>query len=109
LTEIGLAALGYSETIILRPGLLTEVKREHSSLVESVALKVHSTLSSVFSFSGMAASISSVAKAATVAGSLGVSGLPASIETKKMGDANAPFALIENRSILALADAFKRK
>lgn len=37
LTENALAALGYSDTIIFRPALLAETKREDSRIAESVA------------------------------------------------------------------------
>jgi len=108
LTELALASMGYSETIVLRPGLLTEVNRENTTLKDTIARSVHGVFSSVFSFSHSAASVSLVAKAAAIAGSVGVSGLPASIETLKLGRPEAPFVTISNFGILSLADAFKK-
>lgn len=37
LTEIGLAALGYDDVIIFRPGLLMQADRPESRIVENIA------------------------------------------------------------------------
>ncbi|KAH9944695.1 hypothetical protein B0H21DRAFT_823213 [Amylocystis lapponica] len=109
LTEVGLAALGYHDTIILRPGLLTEVNRSESRFFESAAISIVGVLNKVSLFTSVSASIKTVAKAARITGEIGSAGIPASIPTLKAGDDKAPFTLIENQGILALANAFKAK
>ncbi|KAJ7780281.1 hypothetical protein DFH07DRAFT_468760 [Mycena maculata] len=105
LTEEGLASLGYEETIVFRPGLLTGVNRPGFRLGESMALAV----SGVFSHfsSSLDIKITTLAKSLVLAGQLGAAGLPAVAGAKQAGKDGARFTVIGNAGAVALAKEFK--
>ncbi|KAJ3488427.1 hypothetical protein NLI96_g2844 [Meripilus lineatus] len=87
LTEVGLAALGYDETIIVRPGLITERGGE-SRLGETIAGYLFST--------------SLLAKAIRISGELGVKGLPAAAQPKEEGQPPSVFTSINHLGLRGL-------
>lgn len=101
LTENGLAALGYSDTIIFRPAFLAGTQRlERDPLISAVA--------PIFGFASrfsdkMQIQISTLAKSVVAAGKLGSSVLPASAQARKEGNEGASFTLIDNAGAIALA------
>ncbi|KAF8075184.1 hypothetical protein FPV67DRAFT_1727886 [Lyophyllum atratum] len=101
LTENGLAALGYSDTIIFRPGFLAGTQRTHQDLMVSVMTPLFG-LASHFSDNAQI-QISTLAKSIVAAGKFGSSALPASALAKKQGPDDAPFTLIDNAGALGLA------
>jgi len=102
LTEEGLAKLGYSDTIIFRPGMLQGTAREHPRLAETVFGKVTSVLSH-FSDS-IEIQISALAKSMYFAGKLGSDGLPDSVGATKEDDAGGfGFTSINNAGAIALS------
>ncbi|KAI0923601.1 hypothetical protein AcV5_009094 [Taiwanofungus camphoratus] len=107
LTEQGLAALGYSDTIIFRPAALGEAQRNESRPLESIFMRATSILAR-FS-SNIYVPVTTVAKSMRIAGELGSSALPPAAAAKKEGGPDAPFTVLDNSSILALANAFANK
>ncbi|EIW75214.1 hypothetical protein CONPUDRAFT_85491 [Coniophora puteana RWD-64-598 SS2] len=103
LTELELAALGYKETIVFRPGFLTGAGRPDNRVAESVAGCVTGILSAL-SFS-MDIPIQLCAKSICNAGRLGVAGLPASAQAEKAGKEGAWFTLIDNPGTINLGKA----
>ncbi|OCH93676.1 hypothetical protein OBBRIDRAFT_790025 [Obba rivulosa] len=101
LTELGLAKLGYQDTIIFRPGMLLNADHPDRGLTEGLAEPI-AKLFAHFS-SSVAAPVEAVAKAMRIAGSLGSSGLPPIAQAEKAGEPDAAFTAIENSGILALA------
>jgi len=100
LTELGLAALKYSDTIIFRPGLLTH--RDEPRFAEK-ALGLFTRVASVFG-NDYEIPVQQVAKAITRAGEVGTGGLPSdalptTVETKDGGK----FTVIGNRGASALS------
>ncbi|KAG6844582.1 hypothetical protein H0H87_005731 [Tephrocybe sp. NHM501043] len=85
LTENALAALGYNDTIIFRPGFLADTNRgpKQEFLVSL---------------------ISTLAKSVVAAGAFGSTGLPVCAQATKVGNSNASFTLIKNPGALALAE-----
>ncbi|KAJ7886000.1 hypothetical protein B0H13DRAFT_2044504 [Mycena leptocephala] len=101
LTEEGLASLGYQETIVFRPGLLTGTERPEPRTAEKVAEAVLSVVSPFTS--GMQIKISVLAKSIVQAGRLGSAGLPSEVRATQAGKDGAPFTLIGNSGAVALA------
>jgi len=101
LTENGLAALGYSDTIIFRPGFLAGTQRPERDLLISAMTPIFG-LASRFS-DKVQIDISTLAKSLVVAGKLGSSALPASAQAKKEGKDSASFTLIDNAGALVLS------
>lgn len=101
LTENGLAALGYKETIVFRPALLAEAQRENSRLVEGLAARVTGLLQKVSPIFQIP--VPTLAKAMVRAGELGAAALPAEAEAYKAGPPDAPFTAIGNKGALNLA------
>jgi oxidoreductase len=100
LTEEGLASLGYSDTIIFRPGGL-RADREKARLAEKLFGVVTGALSR-FSPS-FEIRVETLAKSMRIAGILGSSALPPAAEATKEGKGDAPFTLISNRGAVGLA------
>ncbi|KAH6915791.1 hypothetical protein BKA70DRAFT_1253780 [Coprinopsis sp. MPI-PUGE-AT-0042] len=103
LTEEGLAKLGYSDTIVFRPGYLAGTKRSESRPAEAIFGGVTKLLSYVSN--SVEIDVSTLAKAMTVASKLGSEGLPASVgATKvKLADSGITYTVITNAGALALA------
>jgi len=100
LTEHGLAALKYSDTIIFRPGLLTQ--REDPRFAEK-AFGLFTRVASVFG-NDYQIPIQHVAKAMTRAGEVGTSGLPSdALPTTVEAMDGGKFTVIANRGASALS------
>ncbi|KAJ2932102.1 hypothetical protein H1R20_g4976, partial [Candolleomyces eurysporus] len=102
LTEEGLARLGYKETIVFRPGLLTGTDRPDSRWAETLYGKVTGLLSHVTN--SLEINIGTLAKAMAIAGKLGSENLPASVRasTVKLQDGTS-YTVIGNAGALELA------
>ncbi|KAJ7272674.1 hypothetical protein B0H12DRAFT_1091503 [Mycena haematopus] len=101
MTEAGLAALGYDDTIVFRPGFLAGTNREKFRLGESIALGI-TKVGSLFS-SGLQIQITTLAKSLVKAGELGTAGLPAAVNATKEGKEGAHYTLVTNAGALTLA------
>ncbi|KAL0068349.1 hypothetical protein AAF712_004427 [Marasmius tenuissimus] len=101
LTEHGLASLGYSDTIIFRPGLLVGTERPQHRTVESVYGIVTGFLSH-FS-SSFEIKVATLGKAIANAGFLGTDKLPSQTQATEVGKEGAKFTLIGNSGALELA------
>lgn len=103
LTELALARLGYSETIVFRPGLLKGAERADKRLGETVFGYVTGALSHVSP--NFEIQVPMLAKAIMNAGLLGSSRLPAEVGAKKAGVEGASFTLIDNKGSVLLSRA----
>lgn len=102
-TEIGLAKLGYNDTVIFRPGLLAGVNRKDSRIMEAIAGHVTGLLSHVSN--SVEIQISVLGKAMCRAGILGSSALPTSAKASEAGTDGARFTVISNAGSIALGSA----
>lgn len=100
LTELGIARLGYADTIVFRPGFLKGAQRADKRLGETIAGYLTGA-ASLFT-SNMEVHVSVLAKAIMKAGSLGSSGLPPAAGATKAGQEDAWFTLVGNKGALAL-------
>ncbi|KAJ3887647.1 hypothetical protein GG344DRAFT_90386 [Lentinula edodes] len=103
LTELGLASLGYKETIVFRPAVLAGVSRPESRPFETFGRYVTSVLSHVTS--SVEIKVGTLAKAMAKAGSLGSASLPAIAHATQEGKEGALFTVIRNSGAIALADS----
>ncbi|KAL1759767.1 hypothetical protein FB107DRAFT_204430 [Schizophyllum commune] len=101
LTEIGLAKLGYDDTIVFRPGMLVGTKRPETRLAES-AFGVFTGILSKVSDS-LEINVATLGKAIATAGILGSQALPAEARASKETHEGATFTVIGNAGALALA------
>ncbi|KAJ7173685.1 hypothetical protein C8R46DRAFT_1189863 [Mycena filopes] len=101
LTEEGLAGLGYADTIIFRPGLLTGTKRPELRVAETIAGYITPLFALISSNAEI--KISTLAKSIAKAGQLGTAGLPPVVGATQDGKDGARFTLITNAGALALA------
>ncbi|KIJ21051.1 hypothetical protein PAXINDRAFT_65728 [Paxillus involutus ATCC 200175] len=95
LTEQALARLGYSDTIVFRPGFLKNAERSHARTAESIFGMITGAMSH-FS-SSVEIEVPLLAKSIMKAGILGSAGLPASVGASKAGQEDAQFTLIGNK------------
>ncbi|KZT00596.1 uncharacterized protein LAESUDRAFT_688001, partial [Laetiporus sulphureus 93-53] len=102
ITEQKIAELGYNDTIIFRPGILGEADRGETRVMESIATSVLWLASKVSSSVYMP--VPTLAKAMRVVGAVGSSGLPPDT-VQKAGSPKTPFSVLDNSSILNIADA----
>ncbi|KAG2123459.1 hypothetical protein DEU56DRAFT_873458 [Suillus clintonianus] len=100
LTELGIARLGYEDTIVFRPALLKGAERAEKRFGETIAGYV-TGLASHFT-SSAEIHVAVLAKAIMKAGILGSSGLPPTVGATKAGEEGAWFTLIGNKAALAL-------
>ncbi|KAH9926967.1 uncharacterized protein B0H18DRAFT_1210862 [Fomitopsis serialis] len=103
LTELALADLGYNDTIVFRPGALGDAERPTHRVVETVSFPVIKAMSRFIPSLYMP--VPKLAKALRAVGEKGTEGIPAE-RVQKMGAEKAPWSLLDNNSILAIADAF---
>lgn len=101
LTEEGLASLGYTDTIVFRPGFLAGTERKNPRLAESVFGKLTGVLSYVTS--AVEINVSTLGRAILEAGRLGSEGLPSSIGATQEGTGDSKFTIINNAGSLKLA------
>ncbi|PVG01940.1 hypothetical protein CPB86DRAFT_780816 [Serendipita vermifera] len=102
LTEEGLAALGYEDTIILRPAFIQGAKRTNFRLGETIAAGITRALGAVTSSLGI--DVKELGKAVYLAGKLGTKNLPQDIHaTTVQTDGGAKFTLIENAGAVHLS------
>jgi oxidoreductase len=102
LTEVGLARLGYSDTIIFRPGVLKGAERPGLRLPERVVGYVTGALTYISPNINIEIQVPILAKSIVLAGQLGSSALPPVAEASKAGQ-DTPFTLIGNKGAVALA------
>ncbi|KAF8902357.1 hypothetical protein CPB84DRAFT_1846301 [Gymnopilus junonius] len=103
LTEEGLASIGYSDTIIFRPGFLAGTNRSDHRLAESIFGKLTGVLSYVSSSLQINVRVY-LGKAMYLAGKLGSNDLPPAVAATKEGKADAKFTVINNATALKLAE-----
>ncbi|KAH8813563.1 hypothetical protein DL96DRAFT_1821338 [Flagelloscypha sp. PMI_526] len=97
-TEDGLASLGYSETIIFRPGFL---RGDDRGLVEKMIGPI-TTFGSHFS-SSLEIQLDQVAKSMLNIGKLGLGGIPSGLSTQESWNKGSPFNVLGNASLLKLS------
>ncbi|KAG0697934.1 hypothetical protein DFH29DRAFT_1082080 [Suillus ampliporus] len=102
LTELGLARLGYADTIVFRPGLFKGAQREETRLGETI-LGYVTGAASYFRFT-VEIQVPVLAKAIMKAGILGSSGLPSTVGASRAGQEGARFTLIENKGAIILGE-----
>ncbi|TFY67019.1 hypothetical protein EVG20_g4089 [Dentipellis fragilis] len=103
LTERGLAALGYSDTVIFRPAFLMNAERSESRLLEDLAIPVASFLSRFSSNLGI--DVARLAKSIRIAGQLGSEKLPPQVQAEKReSPSGKPYVAINNSGALKLAE-----
>jgi oxidoreductase len=102
LTEVGLADLGYSDTIVFRPGFLTKAGRAKASVSENIVGHLAS-FASHFSPS-IEIPVSLLGKSIVQAGRLGSAALPPVAEGYK-ASGSTPFTVIGNKGAVALGNA----
>jgi len=102
LTELGLAGLGYSDTICFRPGYLKGERDERKvpAPVESVVNALTGVLSLVSPSIEILLPV--LGKSVRIAGQLGSSALPPAAEASEVGE-DTPFTVISNKGAVALA------
>lgn len=101
LTELGLAGLGYSDTIVFRPMLLAGTNRNETRIAESIA-GFFSGLASRFT-SNLEIQVPTLAKSIVLAGRLGSSALPAAANATKAGKEGEQFTVVGNAGAISLA------
>jgi len=101
LTEQALAELGYKDTIIFRPSVLSNTQRSESRLGESV-LRVITGLASQFS-PKFQIDVDKLAKSIRIAGEQGTSGLPSNIHASQENWGGKNFTVIDNKEAIALS------
>ncbi|KAG2072411.1 hypothetical protein BDR04DRAFT_1096635 [Suillus decipiens] len=99
LTELGIARLGYADTIVFRPGLFKGAQRADKRLGETIIGYLTGAASY---FTNIEIHVPVLAKAIMKAGSLGSSGLPPAVGATKAGQEDAWFTLVGNKGALAL-------
>lgn len=99
LTEEGLAALKYDDTIILRPGFIAGVDRGN------LAIRLYGAFTSVAKHvsSSIEVQASELGKAAALAGYLGSSRLPQATNASTVNSEGGKYTLINNAGALHLA------
>ncbi|PPQ78691.1 hypothetical protein CVT25_010712 [Psilocybe cyanescens] len=105
LTEEGLARLGYSDTIIFRPGFLAGANRADHRLTEAVFGKICGVLSYITAAAEI--NISALGKAMAEAGRLGSEALPPAVRPIQAGKNSAKFTAINNAGAIKLAKLTK--
>ncbi|KXN84259.1 Oxidoreductase HTATIP2 [Leucoagaricus sp. SymC.cos] len=102
-TEIGLAKLGYNDTIVFRPGMLLGAHRKETRIAESILVTITGALSHISD--SISIQIPMLAKAICRAGILGSGALPASAAASTVGKDEAKFTMIPNSGGIALGNA----
>ncbi|KAF8651449.1 hypothetical protein AX16_004748 [Volvariella volvacea WC 439] len=101
LTELGLAGLGYSDTIIFRPAFLVGTQRSETRVFETIVTTFTSALSYISS--NVEIKVSTLARAVVLAGKLGTAALPEIAKATAAGKEGAKFTLIGNAGALGMA------
>ncbi|KAH9968446.1 hypothetical protein BGW80DRAFT_1338589 [Lactifluus volemus] len=101
LTEQGLAELGYKDTIVFRPVILSNVQRPERRLAESAAIAIGSALS-LFT-DRVQISVDKLAKSIRIAGEQGTSGLPSGVEATQKNWGGRDFTVIDNKGSVFLS------
>ncbi|KJA28200.1 hypothetical protein HYPSUDRAFT_34582 [Hypholoma sublateritium FD-334 SS-4] len=102
LTEQGLASLGYTETIVFRPGFLAQTNRAEHRLAENIFSKITGVLSYVSS--SLEIPVSKLGKSIYLSGKLGSAGLPPAVNATQEGQGDAKFTVIGNAGALKLSE-----
>ncbi|KAI6112946.1 hypothetical protein F5141DRAFT_1110569 [Pisolithus sp. B1] len=95
LTELALARLGYSDTIVFRPGFLRGAQRPEKRVGETIFGYLTGALSRVTASAEIWIPV--LAKSMVNAGLLGSSGIPPEVGAQKAGQDGAQFTLIGNK------------
>jgi len=101
LTEEALASIGYSDTLIFRPGFLAGTNRSETRIKEILFTKITSLLSHVSN--SFEIQVSALGQAMCTAGRLGSQGLPDVAGATQTGKENAKFTVINNAGAIELA------
>ncbi|KAK2462761.1 hypothetical protein APHAL10511_005279 [Amanita phalloides] len=101
LTEIGLAKLGYNDTIIFRPSMLKGANRAEPRIAETIWGAI-TGVAAHFS-NNMEIQISTLAKSVVKAGIVGSSALPKSANAKTEALEGVKFTLIDNAGAMNIA------
>jgi len=102
LTEEALASIGYSDTIIFRPGLLAGVHRQEPRYAEAILGKLTSQLSYVSS--SVEIQVSTLGQAMCNAGISGSQALPKEAGAMQTGKEDAKYTVILNAGAIKLAE-----
>ncbi|THU77675.1 hypothetical protein K435DRAFT_786595 [Dendrothele bispora CBS 962.96] len=105
LTEEGLASLGYSDTIIFRPGMLAGTQRPESRPLESAAATLTGFIGRFTD--SIEIKVADLGKAMGIAGHLGSASLPSEAKSTKENLAGKEVTVIGNAGALALARSNK--
>jgi len=101
LTEQALAELGYKDTIIFRPLMLSNVQRPETRLAEIAAIGV-TTLLSWFS-PRFQIGVDKLAKSVRIAGEQGTSGLSSQVQATQTNWGGRSFTVIDNKGSVFLS------
>ncbi|KAM6497243.1 hypothetical protein JOM56_007716 [Amanita muscaria] len=101
LTELGLAKLGYNDTVIFRPGFLIGTNRPKPRLFENILGAITGVLSHVSK--SVEINVSTLAKSVVEAGIVGSSGLPKVASATTGGPGDGRFTVIYNAGAIAMA------
>ncbi|PBK69059.1 hypothetical protein ARMSODRAFT_173571 [Armillaria solidipes] len=103
-TEEALANIGYSDTIVFRPGLLTGTARPESRIGETIAEGIFSTLRLSSFFSNLEIKVATLGKSIAIAGWLGSEKLPSvALAAEEETPEGNRFVSIPNAGAAALA------
>ncbi|KAF8202395.1 hypothetical protein BJ912DRAFT_440715 [Pholiota molesta] len=103
LTEEGLASIGYTDTIIFRPGFLAQTKRPDHRFVEGLFGKLTGVLSYVSS--SVEIPVSKLGRAIYLAGKLGSKELPPTVNATQESKGDNKFTVISNAGAHKLAES----
>ncbi|KAK1217766.1 hypothetical protein PQX77_019574 [Marasmius sp. AFHP31] len=101
LTEHGLTSLGYSDTIIFRPGLQVGTERSQYRTLDSVYGKLTGFLS--YFSSSFEIKVATLGKARANAGLMDTKNLPSQAQAREVDEDGAKFTAIGNSGALELA------
>jgi oxidoreductase len=101
LTEQALADLGYKDTIVFRPAVLSNTNRQDTRLAENALLAVTGVLSR-FS-SKVQIDVDKLAKSIRIVGEQGTSDLPSGAHAQQTNWGGKNFTMIDNSSAVALS------
>jgi len=101
LTEQALAELGYKDTVVFRPAMLSGTNRPESRFVETAFQAVTGVLSRLTD--KVQIDVDKLAKSARIVGEQGVSSLPSDARAQQANWGGRNFTAIDNASALALS------
>ncbi|KAJ7178107.1 hypothetical protein C8R46DRAFT_1075845 [Mycena filopes] len=102
LTEEGLAGLGYADTIMFRPGLLTGTNRPEIRIAQTIVGYITPLIA--FIDPNIEIKVATLAKSIAKAAQLGTAGLPSVVGATQHGKDGAHFTVVTNAGALALRE-----